>query len=102
MEIDVVHDGVAALEAVETGRYDVVLVDAVLLGIDGLDLVRRIRSGKARTRSVAINVLCWPGNDAVIARAYALDADNVMMRPLSLLALSASTSRLSRRSRAAE
>lgn len=99
MEVEVVCDGVAALDALAKKAYDVALVDAVLAGVDGLDLVRRIRLGEAGSVHLRVGVVCWPGNDALLARAYALDADDVMVRPLSLVALSASVARMARRSR---
>jgi len=88
---------VAALDALSSETFDVALIDAVLVGVDGLDLVRRIRMGETGDPDIGIGVLCWPGNDAMVARAYGLDADDVMMRPFSLVALSASVKRLARR-----
>jgi len=40
----VVHDGFAAIEAVKTGRPDVVLLDIGLPGIDGHEVARRLRA----------------------------------------------------------
>lgn len=99
MDVTAVRDGVAAMDALSTQAFDVAIIDAVLVGVDGLDLVRRVRLGEAGPSDIGIGVLCWPGNDSLLARAYALDADNVMVRPLSLVALSASVARLARRPR---
>ena len=41
--VDVVHDGQAGLHRALTRRYDVLLLDRGLPGIDGLDLLRRLR-----------------------------------------------------------
>ena len=46
MDVTVVRDGVSALQALADRSADVAIVDATLPGIDGLDLVRRIRLGE--------------------------------------------------------
>lgn len=94
-----VEDGPGALEALRTEPFGALVVDAALAGIDGLDLLRRVRAGDAGPPDLPVVVLAWPGNDAAVARAYDLDADGVLVRPLSLVALSASVRRLLRRSR---
>lgn len=43
-EVEVAHDGLGALVALERGRPDVMLVDIGLPGIDGLEVARRIRA----------------------------------------------------------
>ena len=42
--VDFVETGEAAVEAVERGGYDAVLMDVTLGGLDGLAATRRIRS----------------------------------------------------------
>lgn len=51
-EVSVVHDGLAAVEAVDHWRPEVVLLDIGLPGIDGYEVARRVRQtdfGKAVT-----------------------------------------------------
>ncbi len=43
----IVGDGLKALGEVETGRYDVVLMDIHMPGIDGWEVTRRVRNGSA-------------------------------------------------------
>ena len=47
--VDFVESGEAAVEAVERGGYDAVLMDVTLSGLDGIEATRRIRAlpGKA-------------------------------------------------------
>lgn len=43
IEVDIVGDGAAALEALETKRYHAAIIDLMLPDVDGLQLVRRMR-----------------------------------------------------------
>ncbi len=58
-ELDTAEDGAAALDAVRNGRYDLVLMDVHMPGMDGLTATRAIRDweqvgGRPRTPVVAL------------------------------------------------
>ena len=42
--IDSVDDGGRALEAIERGSFDLVILDVMLPGMDGLELCRKVRA----------------------------------------------------------
>ena len=44
LHVDTAHDGAAALEAVERRRYDAVVLDLAMPGMDGLETLRKIRA----------------------------------------------------------
>lgn len=97
MAVEMAPDGPAALRALAAGGVDAALLEANLAGVDGLDVLRRIRAGEAGPERLGVGLILWPGNDGLVARAYDLDADDVVVRPLSLVAVSASVRRLVRR-----
>ncbi len=62
--VDVVSNGVEALEALERRRYDVVLMDVQMPELDGLEATRRIveRWGDARPRVIAMTANALRGD----------------------------------------
>ena len=92
-------DGPDALARLGAGgaAFSAAVLDAALDGVDGLDVLRRVRAGEAGAPGLPVVVLCWPGNDGLVARAYGLDADVVVVRPFSLVAVSAAVRRQARR-----
>ena len=49
---DVCHDGVSGLDNALTGIYDLVVLDVMLPGVSGIDLLRRMKASPAlRTTS---------------------------------------------------
>ncbi|MEO7494506.1 MAG: ATP-binding protein [Massilia sp.] len=94
------HDGVSGLRAALAGRHDVVICDIGLPGLNGFDVVRRLRQtpGGARPFAIALSGYCQNED-----RERALEAgfDHYFVKPLSpdaLLALIASAPCQQRRS----
>jgi DNA-binding response OmpR family regulator len=44
LTVEVVHDGPAALSALKGGYFDVVVLDIMMPGLDGLEVLRRVRA----------------------------------------------------------
>src|SRR5689334_982856 len=63
-EIDVTHveDGERGLSTLRRGRFDVVLLDLMLPGIDGLEVCRRIRA-EPELSTAAVLMLTAKGDD---------------------------------------
>lgn len=86
-------DGETALARVAAEPVDLVLAGANLPGVDGLGVLRGVRADPA-VASVPFVLLAWPGNDAAVAQAFAQGADEVIVRPFSLVEASARVRRL--------
>src|ERR1700740_619935 len=50
--VDLVADGNRGLEYASTGVYDLLILDRMLPGRDGLDLLVRLRAGAVRTPAI--------------------------------------------------
>lgn len=80
---DYVGTGEAAVQAVATGRYDVVLMDVVLSGLDGIEATRRIRAMPAPLGRIPIVGLS--GHDAPATHEACREAgmDAYLVKPIS-------------------
>lgn len=92
--VDRAADGAAALELMLVGEFDVVLLDIMLPGVDGLEVCRVMR-----TRGVRTPVLMLTARDAVEDRVRGLDtgADDYLVKPFAFTELVARIRALSRR-----
>ena len=95
MEVERLHDGIEGLEALRSSAYDVVILDIMLPGIDGLSIVRMVR-----TEGVATPVLLLSAHGKVNERVEGLNAgaDDFLPKPFSLEELIARVQVLGRRS----
>jgi DNA-binding response OmpR family regulator len=95
-EVRVVHDGGAALSAVETGEPDVVVLDVLMPGMDGREVLRRLRD---RGWWSPVVLLTQVGESA--ERAMALDegADDYLNKPFDPYELVARIRAVLRRAR---
>jgi two-component system, OmpR family, response regulator len=78
--VDSAGDGPSALQQTEQAIYDVVVLDVMLPGLDGLEVVRRLRADDVWTP-----VLMLTARDAVSDRVSGLDAgaDDYLVKPFA-------------------
>lgn len=94
-EVDVCDDGAVAAEQAELVPYDVIVLDWVLPGLDGLALLRRWR-GKGMNQPVLL--LSARGTVGERVQALRAGADDYVVKPVALSELSARVEALHRRS----
>jgi CheY-like chemotaxis protein len=91
--------GEAAAERIAEGAFDVVLMDMVLPGIDGIEAIRRIRALQPPLGRIAIIGVSGRGDDEAAARAAGADA--FLVKPVSPRALATALLEATRRAAAA-
>ena len=79
--VDSCHTGTEALDYLAGGEYDAVVLDIMLPGIDGLEVLRRRRGAGDRTP-----VLLLTARDGIEDRVRGLDsgADDYLVKPFAL------------------
>jgi len=84
---DFVGTGTAAVEAAARGRYDVVLMDVTLPGLDGLEATRRIRALERPAGGIVLIGISGRANAADEAAGRAAGMDGYLVKPISPAAL---------------
>lgn len=77
---DVVHDGRAGLEAARSGRYDLVVLDLMLPGMGGLEVLETLRNEHSDVRVV---ILTAKSDESDVVRGLELGADDYLRKPFS-------------------
>ncbi len=79
--VDLVDNGAAANAALDSGSYDLVVLDLALPKVDGLSVLRRLRDRRSR-----VPVLILSARDSLDDRVKGLDfgADDYITKPLDL------------------
>lgn len=95
--VDVARDGESADRALQDNPYDLAILDVGLPGIDGLEVLRRLRRRRSR-----VPVLVLSARDGVEDRVAGLDlgADDYLTKPFHLFELEARVRALIRRANA--
>ena len=80
-EVDKAFDGRTGLEMAEGGGYDLLLLDIMLPGLNGLEVLRRLRKAGSE-----MPVIMLTARDAVMDKVTGLDmgADDYVTKPFSI------------------
>jgi CheY-like chemotaxis protein len=87
-EATVVSDGLAAIDAVRGGAFDLALVDIGLPGIDGYEVARRIRT-LPNAKTMTLVALTGYGQDTDKQRALSAGFDEHLTKPVKIERLQA-------------
>ncbi|HWE28625.1 MAG TPA: response regulator transcription factor [Polyangia bacterium] len=82
VDVTVAGDGERGLAALKKGHYDVVLLDIMLPGVDGLEVCRRIRALPERAHTPVI-MLTAKGDDVDKIVGLELGADDYLAKPFN-------------------
>ncbi|TDP41160.1 response regulator transcription factor [Nocardia ignorata] len=91
--VDLAHDGPAAVAAAAAGEPDLVVLDVMLPGFDGLEVCRRIQA----ERSVPVLMLTARTDETDQLIGLGVGADDYLTKPFSMRVLAARVHALLRR-----
>ena len=94
--VDVVHRGDEAEVAIAEGSPDLIVLDWMLPGLSGLELCRRLRTGKD-SRTIPIILLTARSEESDRIRGLTTGADDYVVKPFSLPELMARVRAILRR-----
>ena len=99
--VDCAESGERALEKVRTASPDLILLDLMLPGLDGLDVCRIVKNDH-RTSHIPIIILSAKGDEVDIVTGLELGADDYITKPFSSRVLLARIKTVLRRGREME
>ena len=93
-EVDLAYDGTTGLKKAEGKQYDLIILDIMLPGLDGLEICRRLRSESTYTP-----ILMLTSRSSELDRVLGLEmgADDYVVKPFSIRELLARVKAIFRR-----
>jgi two-component system phosphate regulon response regulator PhoB len=85
-EVAVAHDGREGLRKAQTVLPDMIILDLMLPGLDGLEVCRQLRAGE-RTRAVPIVMLTAKAEETDQLIGFSMGADDYVTKPFSVKVL---------------
>ena len=98
--VDVAYDGGIGLEMALASRYDLIVLDLMLPGVDGLEICRRLRTHDERHAYSLILMLTSKGTELDRVLGLEIGADDYLTKPFSIRELLARVKALFRRAQA--
>jgi CheY-like chemotaxis protein/tRNA A-37 threonylcarbamoyl transferase component Bud32 len=82
-DVEVAKDGTGALEAIADRDFDLVLLDIMMPGVSGMEVLERIRENHDITDLPVVMVTAKVGSD-VVSNAFELGANDYVTKPLEM------------------
>ena len=98
MEVEAVHDGAQGLERARVASPSLLVLDVMLPGLSGLDVLRQLRAGKDAAAKLPVLMLTARGDELDKVLGLELGADDYLPKPFSSRELAARLRALLRRS----
>jgi len=80
-DVQTAYNGLDALEKIKSHKPDVVLLDMMMPGMDGMAVLKEIKKDNPQTKVIMVTAV---GTQDKINEALQLGADNYVTKPLSL------------------
>jgi DNA-binding response OmpR family regulator len=93
-QVVLAHDGIDGLAQAESGTFQLVILDLMLPGVDGLEITRRLR---AKSNYTPLLMLTAKSSELERVLGLELGADDYLTKPFSVLELSARVKAILRR-----
>ncbi len=87
-QIEIAEDGEQALEKINQAHYDLVLLDQMMPGMSGLDLLRLLRATYSPSQLPVIMVSALNDSEAIVD-AFDLGANDFVVKPIDLRVMDA-------------
>ncbi|HEU0165536.1 MAG TPA: response regulator transcription factor [Thermomicrobiales bacterium] len=99
-DVEIADDGRLALEKIRDGAPDMIILDLMLPGIDGIEVAKRVRAAESMDSGPRVPILMLTARDAVPDRVAGLEAgaDDYLVKPFDFDELLARVRALLRRS----
>ena len=94
-EVEARYNPKEGFKELETGKYDLLLLDLVLPGADGLEILREVRGARP---TLPVVILTARGEEADRVRGLRMGADDYVVKPFSVTELLARIDAVLRRS----
>lgn len=78
-EVSACPDGDKGLEALKTGQFDLLLLDIMLPGINGLEVLRQVKQDP-KTKELKVVLLTNLGQETVIKQGFGLGAIGYLIK----------------------
>ncbi|MCL4149136.1 UNVERIFIED_CONTAM: hypothetical protein GTU68_051880, partial [Idotea baltica] len=79
-EVEVSHDGLRGLELARKGQFNLVLLDLMLPGMNGIDLLKSLRKERVDVR---VMILTARADEPDVVKGLGEGADDYMTKPFS-------------------